>query len=179
MAWIKSIPPKMLHDQYGIYNGQWMSEMDRCWQDFERGYTVCSRMIRTKFGNVEHVTITRSCTDANGEFILNAGGSAPIGWAEKQMIKNELFGENRFAVEVYPKEDRLVDVMDVYHLWVFDKKLNMPFGIHPKEYQKAVNRGASMNAEEIEELKAGYNMLSELSKSEDAALVTLIQHQNI
>lgn len=70
------------------------------------------------------------------------------------MIKNELFGENRFAIEVYPKQDKLVDITDTYHLCVFDKKFEMPFGIHPKEYQKAINRGATFFPEDLEALTA-------------------------
>ena len=150
--WVKGIAPKMLHDQFGIYSGLWMPEMDRCFMDYERGYQVCSRMIRTKFGNVEHVTICRIHKDKDS-FEISTGGEAAIGWNEKQMIKNELFGENRFAIEVYPKTDRLIDVTDTYHLWVFDKKMNMPFGIHPKEYQKAVNRGTQINKAELKELQ--------------------------
>ncbi len=72
---------------------------------------------------------------------------------EKYQIKNELFGEKRAAVEVYPKGDRLVDTCDVYHLWVFDKKFTMSFGIHPKEYQHAVNRGYSISEAELEEIQ--------------------------
>lgn len=157
MAWTKGIAPKMLHDQFGFYQGLWMPEMDRCWMDYDRGYQVLSRMIRTKqFGTVEHVAISRINPDRSVSVEINTGGVASIGWAEKMMIKNELFGENRFAIEVYPKQDRLVDVTDTYHLWVFDKKFNMPFGIHPKEYIKAINRGASMNEEEIHELTLHY-----------------------
>lgn len=151
MAWVKGIPPKMLQEQFGIYHGQWMPEMDRCWEDYERGYSVCSRMINTKqFGNVEHVTITRHHKE--GDEIVATGGVAPIGWSEKMMIKNELFGEDRFAIEVYPKQERLVDIADVYHLWVFNKKYDMPFGIHPKEYKKAINRGATFYQEDFEAL---------------------------
>ena len=51
------------------------------------------------------------------------------------------------------KGDRLVDTCDVYHLWVFDKKFTMPFGIHPKEYQHAVNRGYSISEGELEEIQ--------------------------
>ena len=169
MAWIKAIPPKMLNDKFGIYTGNWMPEMDRCWMDFERGYQVTSRLIRTKFGNVEHAAITR--LSKTGEFEINAGGSSPIGWAEKMAIKNELFGENRFAIEVYPKQDRLVDVTDTYHLWVFDKKFEMPFGIHPKEHVKAINRGASITQEELKELKGKYEMLDQLSESESTSVL--------
>lgn len=149
MAWIKGIPPKMIQEQFGVYQGLWMPEMDRCWMDYDRGYSVCSRMIYTKqWGNVEHVTITRITDDA-----INMGGTAAIGWAEKMMIKNELFGEDRFAIEVYPKEKYLVDVTDTYHLWVFNKNCDMPFGIHPREYKKAINRGATFYPEDGEILE--------------------------
>ena len=152
--WVKGIAPKLMHERFGLYHGLWMPEMDRCWMDYERGYSVCSRMINTKqWGNIEHVTITRIVRDENGEPIpISMGGSAAIGWNEKMMIKNELFGEDRFAIEVYPKQDRLVDVTDTYHLWVFGKKYDMPFGIHPKEYKKAINRGATFYQEDYEEL---------------------------
>lgn len=59
-------------------------------------------------------------------------------------IKNELFGEKRVAIEVYPSQDRLVDAADTYHLWVFEKGFKMPFGIHPRdEKPMAVNRGST------------------------------------
>lgn len=157
MAWIKGIAPKTIHDNFGIYSGLWMPEMDRCWMDFERGYQVCSRMINTKqFGSVEHVTISKLHDDPN-RFSLSIGGENPIGWNEKMMIKNELFGEDRFAIEVYPKQDNLIDVTDTYHLWVFNKKYDMPFGIHPKEYTKAINRGAlPLSQDELRQLELEY-----------------------
>ena len=81
---VKGVPPKMLHEQMGLYHGQWMPEMDRCWEDYERGYSVCSRMVRTKqFGNVEHVTITRHHNEYGP--IVSMGGEAPIGWNEKML----------------------------------------------------------------------------------------------
>lgn len=153
MTWIKSIPPKMLHDEFGVYMGKWMPEMDRCWIRKEDGCCVCSRLVRTKFGNVEHVTITMN---RKGQ-ILTHDGSGDLPWAEKQKIKDELFGENRAAVEVYPPKDRLIDAADVYHLWVFDKRFRLPFGIHPKEYSPAINRGCSITRGELEELKKYYD----------------------
>lgn len=149
MTWIKAASPKQLHDQFGIYNGQWLKEMVRCWIRKEDGVCVSSRLIQTSIGKVEHVTITKKG--------ISADGSGDMGWAEKQQIKNELFGENRDAVEVYPKEKNLVDVCDVYHLWVFDKKYDLPFGIHPKQYKKAVNRGCvPITQEELKALKQYY-----------------------
>lgn len=108
-------------------------------------------------GNIEHVTITRK---ADG-FKVSNDGSKGFSWAEKQQIKDELFGANRVAVEVYPTEDRLVDTADVYHLWVFDKKYRLPFGIHPKEYQKAINRGYSVTDGELKQLQEYYQIEEE------------------
>lgn len=153
-TWIKGVPPKMLHDKFGLYQGNWFPEMDRCWIRKEDGVNVCSRLIKTKIGNIEHVTISRKRI---GEDLVSNTGKYDFTWSEKQQIKDELFGKNRVAVEVFPTEDRMVDVCDVYHLWVFDKNYNLPFGIHPKEYQKAINRGYSMNQAELEELQAYFN----------------------
>ena len=80
----------------------------------------------------------------------------------KQQIKDELFGENRFAIEVFPKQKNLVDVCDVYHLWVFDKKVDMPFGISRSEYQKAINRGYNVSDADIEKLTEDYKRTGKL-----------------
>lgn len=153
MTWIKGVPPKMLKDRFGAYSSKggrvgWHGEMDRCWIDNEKDICVCSRLIRTRLGKVEHVTISRGTGTCDG--------SGEVSWSEKMRIKNELFGENRFAIEVFPKQDNLVDVCDVYHLWVFDKKLEMPFGIAPKEYQKAINRGYNVSYEDIAAMVEDY-----------------------
>ena len=158
MSFVKSIPPKYFKDKFGMYQGEarlgWHGEMDRCWVDNDADICVCSRLVRTRFGNVEHVTITKGkgTNDGSGE----------IPWAEKMRIKNELFGENRFAIEVFPKQQNLVDSCDVYHLWVFDKKLEMPFGIAPKEYTTAINRGYSISEEDLKQLTEDYKRTGKL-----------------
>lgn len=158
---IKGIPPKLLKDHFGMYTEAdnrvgWHGDMDRCWIDNDANICVCSRLIRTKFGTVEHVTISRG-TGTND-------GSGEVTWAEKMEIKNTLFGENRFAIEVFPKQKNLVDIMDVYHLWVFDKKLDMPFGITKKEYNAApsVQRGYSISQEELLTMKADYERVGKM-----------------
>ena len=155
MTWIKAVPPKMLHDQFGVYRGQWMPEMDRCWIRKEDGCCVCSRIIHTSLGNVEHVTITKRDPNLPANVVTN-DGSGELTWSEKQQIKDELFGKKRAAVEVFPPADRLVNTADVYHLWVFDKKYRLPFGIHPKEYKKAINRGYSISEYDLDALKDYY-----------------------
>ena len=158
MAFIKAITPRTMHEVCGVYHGNWNKEMDRCWEDYDRGYSVCSRMIYTKqYGNVEHVTITK--THKKGEPILATGGMRPIGWSEKMMIKNELFGEDRVAIEVYPKQ-----------------KNEMPFGIHPREYKKAINRGdLKLNPKELALLTQKLNGY-ELSTEESQKILMLMEN---
>lgn len=122
--WHKVLSPKQVQELAHCYHGNWLPQMDRCWES-EDGYSVMSRLIRTEWGNVEHVTIERMTK------FLPMGGVADIPWAVKQEIKNDLFGEKRCAIEVFPAEKNLVDVCDVYHLWVFAKDFSLPFGIHP------------------------------------------------
>ena len=145
--------PRQLNSIIPVYQGNWMPQMDRCWVS-DDGYSVMSRLIRTKWGKVEHVAISRTDTNLNGD------GSGDIPWKIKQEIKDELFGTNRAAIEVFPEEKMLVDVCDVYHLWVFEKGFELPFGIHPKEASKMeyVNRGFSFSEAELREYKQFKNI---------------------
>lgn len=141
--WKETIAPKYLHETMGIYNGIWMPQMDRCWTSTD-GYQAMSRILITDWGKVEHVSITYNGDKENA---LSQNGERDIPWKVKQEIKNELFGEDRIAIEVFPEEKKLVDVMDVYHLWVFPKGYSLPFGIHPKDKQcRIVNRGCPKDA---------------------------------
>jgi hypothetical protein len=54
---------------------------------------------------------------------------AVINWEQKQRIKNILYGVETFAVEVYPPESQMVDVVNAYHLWVLiGKQGEAPIG---------------------------------------------------
>ena len=129
--WYKMIPPKKVQEEFGIYQGTWNPQLDRCWES-DDGYSVMSRLIQTDWGKMEHITIHR---------LGSKGGDIP--WAVKQQIKNELFDARRVAIEVFPSEKNLVDVMDIYHLWLLPKDFRLPFGIHPtRDPQcRALNRG--------------------------------------
>jgi hypothetical protein len=50
-------------------------------------------------------------------------------WRHLQRIKNEIVGPDHEAVELYPSEERLIDTVNQYHLWVLAKPgLRFPFG---------------------------------------------------
>ena len=54
---------------------------------------------------------------------------AELGWKEKQRVKDELFGADRMAIEVFPRSVELVDAADMYHLWVFPAGVSFDFGL--------------------------------------------------
>ena len=46
-----------------------------------------------------------------------------------QYIKNELVGEENEGFELYPRESRLVDTANQFHIWVFQEEKNgIPIG---------------------------------------------------
>ena len=136
--WHKMPPMKYLHEHFGFYNGSWSKQMDRYWESND-GYTVSSRLIRTPWGSVEHVSISR---------MNDEGGDSP--WAVKQQIKNELFGTTAVAIEVFPAQKNLIDTCDVYHFWVLPKHFALPFGLHPRRDPQcpAIERGYDFDMDE-------------------------------
>lgn len=60
--------------------------------------------------------------------IVRRDRGAVIPWRDMQRIKNELAGTICEAVEVYPREDRLRDECNQYHLFVLEPGLLFPFG---------------------------------------------------
>ncbi len=50
-------------------------------------------------------------------------------WRDLQRIKNMIIGAKNEALELYPAEDRVVDMANQYHLFVFkDETVRVPFG---------------------------------------------------
>jgi len=49
-------------------------------------------------------------------------------WRHFQAIKNEVIGREREAVEVFPRESRLLDGANQYHLWATPPGVDVPFG---------------------------------------------------
>ena len=66
-----------------------------------------------------------------GEFFhvsfKNVDKTAHRDWRDTQRMKNELFGEDAEAIELYPKEERLHDTCNQFHLWVIKDGI-FPFG---------------------------------------------------
>lgn len=64
---------------------------------------------------------------------INAHDRGPMrNWRHLQQIKNEIMGEDRWAMEVFPPEDHLTDTSNQYHLWVMPEDQDIPFGFRER-----------------------------------------------
>ena len=51
--------------------------------------------------------------------IRRRDGASIFDWRHRQLIKNQLVGEECEGFELYPAESRLVDTSNKYHIWCF------------------------------------------------------------
>ncbi|KWX71587.1 hypothetical protein AMQ84_27065 [Paenibacillus riograndensis] len=107
--WVGKPSPKSKHVGTG-----WFGELNKAWSDGK--YVVMTRSVETEWGEVIHACIRNA-------------DNTDIPWAEKQRIKNELLGEERTAIEVFPANSDLVDEANMYHLWVLPAGMKLPFTI--------------------------------------------------
>lgn len=109
VGWQRHASPKDLK-----YGDGWVRELDRVYKRNDGQFVCMMRDLQTGLGKVTHLTITAL--------------DQPL-WADKQQIKNELFGPEATAIEVFPAESELTDAADMYHLWILHDTA-LPFGIH-------------------------------------------------
>ena len=57
-------------------------------------------------------------------------------WQVFQRLKNEIFGEDATALEVYPKKKNLVDVANMYWLWVLPQGFDCPLEMRQTRMKK-------------------------------------------
>lgn len=123
MRYIKGISPQQVHHMRGIDREGWYQDMDRCWMDIDDRLDICSRLISTPIGKIEHVSITKGI-ESKDPYVT---------WKQRMDVKNDIFGSGKYAIEIYPKSKNLVDISDVYHIWVFEKGIKDIFGIKLKK----------------------------------------------
>lgn len=104
------------------------------------GEVEAMRMVETQkqeqfFANSEYVVTVspiirrRDWPDSVHIAILRHDGLPIHNWADFQEVKNQVVGESNEAIEIYPAEERLVDMGHQYHLWAFvDPTQRVPLG---------------------------------------------------
>lgn len=108
-GWIEHPSPKQLKRGSG-----WFGEFSKVYRRADNQYVIMIRELITEWGRIHHMSIS-----------TQDGHDVP--WAEKQQIKNEIFGEEAQALEVFPKTSELVDAADMYHLWILPNDFKLPF----------------------------------------------------
>lgn len=110
VGWAEHASPKQLKHGDG-----WYGELDRAYRQ-GTDYVVLVRDVETEWGTIQHA-------------VMRNTDNTDIPWAEKQRIKNELFGKEAVALEVFPAMSELIDAADMYHIWVLPADFKLPFTI--------------------------------------------------
>ena len=103
------------------------------WRAVEGEYIFLFQLIRWSsncFGDITHIAITKNSPMQeimNGS-IGTTDGYEPT-YSEKVIITQKLIMSNStVAMEIFPKQANVVDKVDMYHIWVCEKR-EFPFGI--------------------------------------------------
>lgn len=102
MKWTETITPKQAAEELGVPYHGWMREMDRAWISEDQKYSVMSRLLRTEWGKVEHVTITAA------EGVGRSDGSGDIPWAVKMEMHRNRKEAGRIAEHCEIVEEALL-----------------------------------------------------------------------
>jgi len=94
-------------------------------------------MTRAFRNNRYTVMINDNCPTSQGNAIramVQRHDDLPIPnhWREMQKIKNVIFGTEALAIEYYPPESKLVDLKNIYWLWVFPDGV-IPTAVLPRD----------------------------------------------
>lgn len=90
------------------------------------------------WGNEHYQVTARIYSDGLVHLSCKREDRLPIhDWRQLQQIKNEIVGADRWAVEIYPDEARIVDTSNEYHLWVLPPDAEIPFAFMESEVRTA------------------------------------------
>tara|TARA_R100001015_G_C4635048_1_gene203269 strand:- start:9449 stop:9997 length:549 start_codon:yes stop_codon:yes gene_type:complete len=105
-----------------------------CWYSADGKYKVAKAIC--KYGDCNFVVHKEGWEIIWLSIRINNGEDHLRDWRDFQEIKNDLAGRNREAVEVYPDENKLVDEVNTYHLWVYPEGFETPMGWTDRSVQE-------------------------------------------
>jgi|TARA_R100000231_G_scaffold20218_1_gene19908 hypothetical protein len=128
---------EQIHEQFGIEIECWVNDIYEVWVYRKKNADSLVHNPLYK-GKCTYISIKRKDKKAVHD------------WRHFQQIKNELVGDEVEAIELYPKESRLHDTVNQYHLFCLPLGTTFKFGwqernvdFTPREggYNKAGQRG--------------------------------------
>jgi hypothetical protein len=81
--------------------------------------------------NDAYVVLLRPLKSGVHHLAIRTASNAEPPWRDLQRIKDELGYKGRFAFQVCPPHERIIDQADMYHLWVMPEGYEPGFGLHP------------------------------------------------
>lgn len=109
------------------------------WSYFPKGsvgHGWCAQIDRA-VSNTAYVALVRFLDpdgmDGRVHLAIRTPSNREPPWRDMQRIKNEIMGRDRFAVQVCPPADKLIDDADMYHLWVMPVGYAPGFGLHDSD----------------------------------------------
>jgi len=114
-------------EQAARARGDWGPWDHLSYPDGVPGGAGWTRYVRAAHRNRAFVVLERPLPDGTVHLAITSATQTRPTWWEGQRLKNELCGEDRTAVEVYPPQGEVVDGADMYHLWVLPGAL--PFSL--------------------------------------------------
>ncbi len=116
-------------------NAKWPLELKevgrREWPEVPDGFKYPERVFRSRQFMVQifepdngatRLTIQRARLNSKGEW------DDMITWDELQRLKAEAGFGDRVAVELFPPDDKVVNVANLRHLWILDEELPFMWG---------------------------------------------------
>ena len=94
------------------------------------------RTCKSMFANSRYQAEVFECASAIGGVIQlvvrrHLAGIDPISWDDLQRCKNDLYGPNAVAVEVYPAQNEQWRInREVRVLWILPQNYSLPVGLH-------------------------------------------------
>lgn len=98
----------------------------------EKEFARC-RAAKVWKNEIYTVHVTEEPNSGVTELSIRRNDRKPItDWRHKQQIKNQLCGEEREGIELYPAESRCVDTANQYYIFVMPDGVKIPFGFQTR-----------------------------------------------
>jgi hypothetical protein len=116
-------------ERRSLATGIWLPWERRTFPKGSVGSGWCAE-IGEAYTNGLYVALVRHAPRGVTHLAIRTASNLEPSWRDLQRIKNELFGPERHAVQVCPRESRLIDQADMYHLWIMPEGFEPGFGLH-------------------------------------------------
>lgn len=122
---VRYMVPNAPEVTYETAGSEYRGACDRCdhWVRGDKQGAVEAEM-------AEHMRTAHAGREGMLHLSIHANDRGPMrNWRHMQQIKNEVAGELRTAIEIFPAEDELTDTSNEYHLWVLPDGVKLGYGL--------------------------------------------------